>query len=113
MEWLTNSGMKVNIAKTEFTVFHKSLNTARRVSVGMEWIGAKQEMSILGIVFESHLERTKQVDKSIFRARQSSQALRRIRRQFYQHREKQFGHVLVFSRMYYGSKIWLLPNLKE
>jgi len=60
MEWLTNSGMKVNIAKTEFTVFHKSLNTARRVSVGMEWIGAKQEMSILGIVFESHLERTKQ-----------------------------------------------------
>jgi hypothetical protein len=70
-----NSGLKVNNSKTEFTVFHKSLN---RVRDGLEWICAKQKMSILGIIFDSPLERTKQVDKSILRARQSSQALRRI-----------------------------------
>ncbi len=40
-EWLMNSGMKVIIAKTEFTVFHKSLYTAGRVRVELEWIGAK------------------------------------------------------------------------
>ncbi len=56
MELLTTSGMKVNIAKTEFTVFHKSLNTAGRVKVGLKWIGAKQEMNVMGIIFDSRLE---------------------------------------------------------
>jgi hypothetical protein len=51
-EWLTKSGMKVNITKNEFTVFHKSLNTAGRVRIEMEWIVAKQEMNILGIIFD-------------------------------------------------------------
>jgi len=68
-EWLMNSGMKVIIAKTEFTVFHKSLYTAGRVRVELEWIGAKQDMNVLGIVFDIYLEWTKQVDKSILRAR--------------------------------------------
>ena len=58
-DWLTASGMKVNITKTEFTVFHKSLNTAGRIRVGVESIDAKQEMGVLGIVFDSHLEWTK------------------------------------------------------
>jgi exonuclease III len=82
VDWLTGSGLKVNITKTEFTVFHRSLNTAGRIRIGTEWIGATQEMGILGIVFDSRLEWTKQVDKSILKARQSSQALRRIKDYF-------------------------------
>ena len=80
--WLTGSGMKVNIAKTELTVFHKSLNTAGRIMIGTEWIDTTQEMRVLGIIFDSRLEWTKQVDKSILKARQSSQALRRIKDYF-------------------------------
>jgi len=113
LEWLTNSGMKVNIAKTKFTVFHKSLNTAGRVRIGMELIGAKQEMNVLGIVFDSRLAWTKQVDKSISRARQSSQALRRIKDYFTNTKKNNLVTSLVFSKMYYGIEIWLLTNLKE
>ena len=112
-DWLTASGMKVNITKTEFTVFHKSLNTAGRIRVGVESIDAKQEMGILGIVFDSRLEWNKQVDKSILRARQSSQALRRIKNYFCEAEKNTLITSLVFSRMYYRSEIWLLPNLKE
>ena len=112
-DWLTASGMKVNITKTEFTVFHKSLNTAGRIRIGVELIDAKQEMGVLGIVFDSRLEWTKQVDKSILRARQSSQALKRIRNYFSEAEKNKLITSLVFSRMYYGSEIWLLPNLKE
>ena len=112
-KWLTESGMKVNITKTELTMFHKSLNTAGRVRIGMEWIVAKQEMNVLGIVFDSRLEWARQVDKSILRARQSSQALRRIKDYFTITEKNSLVTSLVFSRMYYGSEIWLLPNLKE
>jgi len=54
--WLTDSGMKVNVIKTEFAVFHKSLNTAGRIKIGTEWINAKQEMGVLGIIFNNRLE---------------------------------------------------------
>jgi hypothetical protein len=53
------------------------------------------------------------VDKSILRARQSSQALKRIKDYFTITEKNNLVTSLVFSRMYYGSEIWLLPNLKE
>jgi hypothetical protein len=105
--------LKLTITKTELTMFHKSLNTAGRVKIGTEWIVAKQEMNVLGIVFDSRLEWARQVDKSILRARQSSQALRRIKDYFTITEKNSLVTSLVFSRMYYGSEIWLLPNLKE
>jgi hypothetical protein len=79
----------------------------------MEWIGAKQEMNVLGIVFDSRLEWARQVYHLILRARQSSQAVRRIKDYFTITEKNSLVTSLVFSRMYYGSKIWLLPNLKE
>jgi hypothetical protein len=111
--WLTASGMKVNITKTEFTVFHKSLNCAGRIRIGVELIEARQDMGVLGIVFDNRLEWTKQVDKSILRARQSSRTLRRIKNYFSETEMNKLVTSLVFSRMYYGSEIWLIPNLKE
>ena len=111
-DWLTDSGMKVNVTKTEFTIFHKSFNTAG-IRTGAEWIDAKQEMGVLGIVFDSCLEWSKQVDKSVLKARQSSKAFRRIKDYFTDSEKNALIKSLVFSRMYYGSEIWLLPNLKE
>ncbi len=105
--------MKVNFTKTEFAVFHKSLNCAGRIRIGVESIEARQDMGVLGIVFDNRLEWTKQVDKSILRARQSSQALRRIKNYFSETEINKLVTSLVFSRMYYGSEIWLIPNLKE
>jgi len=112
-DWLTASGMKVNITKTEFAVFHKSLSCTGRIRIGVESIEAKQDMGVLGIVFDNRLEWTKQVDKSILKARQSSQALRRIKNYFSETEINKLITSLVFSRMYYGSEIWLIPNLKE
>ena len=105
--------MKVNAAKTEFTIFHKNCTTAERIKVGVTWIDSKQDMGVLGIVFDSRLEWTKQVDKSILKARKSAQALRRLKDYFTDKEKNVLVTSLVFSKMYYGSEIWLLPNLKE
>ena len=113
LNWLTNSGMKVNIVKTEFSIFHKKWNASGRIKIGAEWIDSKQELGVLGMVFDNRLEWAKQVDKSILKARQSSQALRRIKDYFTDKEKNTLITSLVFSKMYYGSEIWLLPNLKE
>ncbi len=89
------------------------VNTAGRIKIGEEWINAKQEIGVLGIIFNSRLEWSKQVDKSILKARQSTQAFRRIKDYFTDREKKMLITSLVFSKMYYGSEIWLLPNLKE
>ena len=113
MDWLTNSGMKVKATRTEFTIFHKSLNTAGRIKIGAEWIDAKQEMGVLGIVFDNRLEWSKQVDKSILKAMQSLQAFRRIKDYFTDREKNTLITCHVFSKMYHSSEIWLLPYLKE
>ena len=112
-EWLTNSGMKVNATKTELTIFHKSLNTSGRIKVDNSWIDSTQDMRVLGITFDSRLDWAKQVDESILKARKSAQALRRLKDYFTDKEKNTLVTSLVFSKMYYGSEIWLLPNLKE
>jgi hypothetical protein len=112
-DWLTDSGMRVNIIKTEFEIFHKFLNIAGRIKIGTEWINAKREIGVLGIIFDNHLEWSKQVDNNILKARQSTQAFRRIKDYFTDREKNMLITSLVFSKMYYDSEIWLLPNLKE
>ena len=64
--------------------------------MGTEWINAKQEMGVLGIIFDSCPEWSEQGDKSVLKARHSSQAFKRITYYFTDSEKKGFNHILSF-----------------
>ena len=112
-QWMSGSGLKVNVEKTELVVFHR-IDTGRgQIKIGSVTIESQQSMNVLGIRFDSRLAWDLQVDSAILKSRKKLHAMRRLRKFF---TEKEMIGLLtanVFSRLYYGSQVWLLPNLKE
>jgi hypothetical protein len=70
-------------------------------------------MKVLGIIFDSRLEWSSQVEKSIGAARQATQALGLVRNYFTNKEMSKLITALVYSRLYYAAQVWLLPNLKR
>ena len=70
-------------------------------------------MKVLGIIFDSRLEWSSQVEKSIGAARQATQALGLVRNYFTHKEMSKLITALVYSRLYYAAQVWLLPNLKK
>jgi hypothetical protein len=113
LKWLMDSGLKVNIAKTELTLFHRFKGGTIKIKIGEMWIESKNDMKVLGMVFDSRLDWYKQVDVSVLKARRTSQALKVVGKYFTEKERANLVTSLVFSKLYYGSEVWLLPNLKE
>jgi hypothetical protein len=70
-------------------------------------------MKVLRIVFDSRLEWSAQVEKSIVVAQQATQALGLVRKYFTHKEMSKLITALVYSRLYYAAQVWLLPNLKK
>ncbi len=70
-------------------------------------------MKVLGIVFDSWLEWSAQVEKSIAASRQATQALGLVRKYFTHKEMSKLITALVYSRLYYAAQVWLLPKLKK
>ena len=76
-------------------------------------VTSKKEISVLGVSFDSKLEWATQVEKSIRKARSSLQGLRIIGKFFTTPEKLTLLTSLFYSRLYYGSQIWLFPSLKH
>ena len=112
-KWLTNSGLKVNVAKTEIVIFHKSDTALSSIRMNGQEIPSKKEISVLGVMFDSKLEWSLQVEKSVRKARATLQGIRVISKFFSTPEKLTLLTSLFYSRLYYGSQIWLLPSLKR
>ena len=112
-KWLTESGMKVNIAKTEFVVFHKNDTAVSRVVLNGVEVYSKKEISVLGIKFDSKLDWSLQVENAIRKARRALQGIKIIYKFFSVTERLTLMTSLFYSRLYYGSQVWLLPSLKR
>jgi hypothetical protein len=112
-QWLSGSGLKVNASKTELVIFHKHDSARGSIYLSQIQIESKAEMKVLGIVFDSRLEWSAQVEKSIGAARQATQALGLVRKYFTNKEMSKLITALVYSRLYYAAQVWLLPNLKK
>ncbi len=70
-------------------------------------------LKVLGIVFDNRLQWDKQVEKVTRETRRSLQGLNIIKRHFTEQELLTLVTSLCFSKLYYGSQVWLLPTLKE
>ena len=111
--WLKNSGMKVNVEKTEIVVFYKNDTAALDITVLGKTVVTKKSMNVLGILFESKLTWGSQVHKSIKKANQSLQGLKQIFRYFNCEENVKLLTAFYYSRLYYASQIWLHQGLNK
>jgi hypothetical protein len=59
--WLTSSGLKVNLEKTEIVIFHRTDTATSSIKINEIEISTKKQMSVLGVIFDSKLDWSLQV----------------------------------------------------
>jgi hypothetical protein len=112
-KWLTSSGLKVNIEKTEIVIFHKTDTATLSIKINEIEIQTKKQMSVLGVMFDSKLEWSLQVENSVRKARSALQGLRILNKYFTTPERLVLITSFFYSRLYYGSQVWLIPSLKR
>ena len=112
-KWMSGSGLKVNLEKTEMVIFHRMDTSSGVLKIGNIQITSSGEMNVLGIVFDNRLQWDRQVDKAIRETRKTAQALKTVKRYFSTEELLKLCTAICFSKLYYASEVWLLPNLKE
>jgi hypothetical protein len=112
-KWLTDSGLKVNVEKTEIVIFHKTDTAVSSLELNEVEIHTKKQISVLGVIFDSKLEWSLQVESSVRKARSALQGLRVINKYFTETERLTLMTSFFYSRLYYGSQIWLIPSLKK
>jgi exonuclease III len=113
IKWITNSGLKVNLEKTEICIFHRTDTSKATITVGNVRVESTHHMGCLGVILDNRLTWDRQVDKVIVDSRRSLQAVKLVRRYFNEEETAKLVTSLVYSRLYYASEAWLLPTLKE
>jgi hypothetical protein len=111
--WLKESGLKVNESKTELCIFHRNEKQRKTIMIGENEIKSGQSMIILGLVFEENLNWKKQIENAISGANQVLFAIKIIKGYFTLQERKNLITSLFFSKLYYGSEVWHLPDLPE
>jgi hypothetical protein len=110
-EWLKSSGLKVNEAKTELCVFHRSNDTSVEIELCKHRIKSKNNINILGILFDKHLNWKDHINKAVIEANKRLFALKVIKKYFTNSELKSLLTSLFFSSLYYDSEVWHLPKL--
>ena len=81
-KWLKDSGLKINENKTELCLFHRNDHANITISVNGINVTSKPSMNVLGIQFESKLNWSDQVNKTINKAKTTYHAINLIKKYF-------------------------------
>jgi len=111
--WMSGSGLKVNIEKTELVIFHRHDTSKAVIKINDVEVKSKQSMCVLGVHFDNRLTWDIHVDTAIMKSRKSLHALKTLRCYFTEIEMIKLITSNVYSKLYYASMVWLLPNLKE
>ena len=111
--WMSGSGLKVNLEKTELTIVHRYDTSAAVIKIKDIVVHSSPVLKVLGLLVDNRLQWDKQVEKATTDARRSLQGVRLIKRHFTEAENLKLITMMCFSRLYYGSQVWLLPTLKE
>lgn len=112
-DWLTKSGLVVNMSKTEYIVFKNKGQIESELRVKSESIKNKSTLNVLGITFDSNLKWTEQINKVIANAKKDCYRLRKLKRFFNTEEILGLLTTFVYSKMFYGSTIWLNPYINK
>ena len=114
----TNSGLMINTDKTEICIFHKSDTTNPVLTIEENTYRVKNQIKILGIVFDTKLQWNEHVNYAIGGANTAKQALHLIAKYFTTAEEMvKLSTAFFYGKLYYGVKVWLMSilhsNLKK
>ena len=112
MDWLRDSGMKVNESKTDLCLFHRGDTTPITISLNGIAIISNRTINILGVTFDSKLNWADHISNAIKRSMKALNAIRIIRRFFSKKELLSLVTSNFYSLLYYNSEIWHLPTLK-
>ena len=66
MDWLKDSGMKVNESKTDLCLFYKGDSTPISLNLYGKTIVSNKTMNVLGVIFDSKMQWSNQVAHAIY-----------------------------------------------
>ena len=112
-KWLRQSGLVVNRTKTEICVFNRRDIAPVSVKLGPDNIMSKNQISVLGVIFDSKLQWSQQVSQSIQKANKALCAIKLISRYFNTKELLQLLTSNFYSVLFYNSEVWNIGTLKE
>ena len=86
-------------------------STAMRIKLQNEFITSKKSMNVLGVIFDSKLNRQLHTNHVITKAKKALFALRLLRKYFSVSEMRSLLDSNFYSILYYNSVIWLTPCL--
>ena len=107
---LKDSGLKVNDAKTELCIFNKT--DIASVTINTFKIKSKNQINVLGVIFDTKLKWHSQVENVIKKANKAKYAISLIRKYFTRIELNTLLTSNCYSIMFYNTDIWLIPSLK-
>ena len=110
MKWMACSGLKVNDSKTEICIFHRTQSRSAVITINNTTLTSSTTINILGITFDCNLKWNQQYTKTIKEANANLYAIKRIAKFFTKEERTNLVTSLFFSKLYYGSEVWHLPD---
>ena len=104
--------MQVNSKKTEFCIFYRYDVAPKKIELFNEKIISKNEIKILGVIFDSKLTWHNHINRTIQRCKKTLQAIKLISTYFTIDEKLNIVTSIFYSRLYYGAEVWLIPALK-
>ena len=109
--WLVGSGLKVNEAKTDLCLFYKNDAAPINITFNGSLLKTQKEINILGVIFNSKLNWSKQIGNTILKSKRALNAIKLVKGYFSNKELLQILTSNFFSVLYYNSEIWHLPSL--
>jgi len=113
-KWLCESGMSVNLSKTELIIFSpRKENYKVDICVNNTNFSSIGYMRVLGVWFDNKFTWSKQIEMETQKLTKINFGLRRLRTIFEPEKLLQLATSLGFSKLYYGAPVWLSSNLSK
>jgi len=110
--WLTKSGLQVNMDKTELLIISPR-TTNLSITVDNKKVTSKSEMKILGVTFDSKLTWSQHISNVTTKINKLCFGLRKIKRNFTTEEMLRLVTTLGHSKLYYGAPVWLSRHLHK
>ena len=79
IKWLKKSGLKVNEEKTEMCLFYRNDIQPVTIAINTKLITSSNSMNLLGVIFDSKLNRQQQVEMATKKSQKAPQAIKLVR----------------------------------
>jgi len=110
VNYLTSSGLTVNILKTELLVFGGKAEVLE-ITLNSTQIKSKPTMKVLGVTFDNKLDWSSHINDVITKVTKVQFGIRCIKKYFTLNELLDLVTSLGLSKLYYGAPVWLSRSL--